>query len=157
MCAFAKTLLRLLGRVPVALVLLAAALSGHRSEAQEATAFRVIVSTANPVSSLTRDETSRLFLRKVVTWKSGDAVRPVDQTADSPARQSFSKAIHRKDIVAVKRYWSELTFTGQGAPPAERASDGEVVAFVAGSRGAIGYVGPGAPLGRRVKAIRIVE
>ncbi len=157
MCAFARTLLRLLGRVPIALVLLVAALFARPASAQGTLSFQVIVNAANPVASLTREETSRLFLRKVVTWKAGDAVRPVDQEEDSPVRRSFSKSIHHRDIPGVKKYWQELTFTGQGVPPVERANDGEVVAFVAASRGAIGYVAPSAALGRKVRAIRIVE
>ncbi len=157
MCAFARTLLRLLGRVPIALALLAAALLARPVGAQSAATFQVIVNAANPVASLTREETSRLFLRKVVTWKPGEAVQPVDQSEESPVRRSFSKAVHHKDIPAVKRYWQELVFTGQGAPPIERGSDDEVLAFVAGARGAIGYVNPSVPLGRRVRAVRIIE
>lgn len=160
MCAFARTLLRLLGRVPIALVLLAMATLSTLARpacAQGGASFQVIVNAANPIASLTRDEASRLFLRKVVTWKAGEGVEPVDQGEGSPVRRSFSKTIHRKDVPGVKRYWEELIFTGQGVPPAERASDEEVVAFVAGSRGAIGYVAPSAPLGRKVRAVRIIE
>lgn len=157
MCAFARTLLRLLGRVPIALALLAAALVARPARAQDAATFQVIVNAANPVTSLTRDETSRLFLRKVVTWKRGEAVQPVDQAEGSAVRKSFSKSIHRKDIPGVKKYWQELTFTGQGVPPVERAGDADVIAFVGGSRGAIGYVAPTAPLGRKVRAVRIIE
>lgn len=157
MCAFARTLLRLLGRVPIALALLAAALFAGSLPAQGSAPFQVIVNAANPVASLTREEASRLFLRKVVTWKPGEGVQPVDQGQDSAVRRAFSKAIHRKDMPGVRRYWEELVFTGQGVPPAERAGDEEVVAFVAASRGAIGYVGPGATLGRKVRVLRIVE
>jgi ABC-type phosphate transport system substrate-binding protein len=157
MCAFARTLLRLLGRVPIALALLVAAMFARPASAQSGASFRVIVNAANPVSSLTREETSRLFLRKVVTWQPGEAVQPVDQPEGSPVRRSFSKSIHRRDVGGVKKYWQELTFTGQGVPPVERATDADVVAFVGASRGAIGYVGPSAALGRRVRAIRIIE
>ncbi len=157
MCAFARTLLRLLGRVPIALAMIAAAVFARSADAQSAQPFEVIVNSANPVASLTREETSRLFLRKVVTWKPGESVQPVDQSETSAVRRSFSKAIHHKEIAGVKRYWQELIFTGQGVPPIERGSDEDVVTFVAGMRGAIGYVAPGAPLGRKVRAVRIVE
>ena len=157
MCAFARTLLRLLARVPIALALLAAVLGAGQLWAQSPAEFQVIVNAGNPVASLSREETSRLFLRKVVTWKPGQIVQPVDQAQDSPVRRAFSKAIHHKEIAGVRRYWDELIFTGQGAPPAERANDEEVVAFVGASRGAIGYVGPSATLGRKVRSVRIVE
>ena len=157
MCAFARTLLRLLGRLPIALAVIAAALVARGAGAQSAASFQVIVNTANPVTTLTREEASRLFLRKVVTWKPGEGVQPVDQGEGSAVRRSFSKSVHHKEVAGVKRYWQELIFTGQGVPPIERTSDEDVVAFVAGSRGAIGYVAPGAPLGKRVRAVRIVE
>jgi ABC-type phosphate transport system substrate-binding protein len=157
MCAFARTLLRLLGRVPIALSLLAAVFGAGALRAQSPAQFQVIVNAANPIASLSREETSRFFLRKVVTWKPGEVVLPVDQSEDSPVRREFSKAIHHKDVAGVRRYWQELIFTGQGVPPVERANDEEVVAFVGASRGAIGYVGPTATLGRKVRPVRIVE
>jgi len=42
-------------------------------------------------------------------------------------------------------------------PPAVKASDAEVIAFVANSQGAVGYVSKAAVLSPEVKAIAVVE
>ena len=156
MSAIARTLLRLLGRVPIALALLVVLTSGCESASAQSVSYRVIVNAANPVTQLSRDEVSRLFLKKVSSWKTGGEVQPVDQAQDSPVRRSFSKEVHRKDVEQIKGYWQQLIFTGQGAPPIEKGSDDEVVAFVTKTPTAIGYVSTTASLGSGVKTIQIL-
>ena len=156
MSAIARTLLRLLGRVPIALVLFLAAAAPHRAAAQ-GVSFRVIVNASNPIAQLSREEASRIFLRKVLSWKGGGAAEPIDQSPDSPVRQSFTKAVHHKDVEQIRGYWQQILFTGQGAPPIEKASDADVIELVAKVPGAIGYVSATATLGSEVKIIRIVE
>ena len=156
MAAVARTLLRLLGRVPIALLLLVVVAAGCRDAAAQAVSYRVIVNAQNPVAQLKRDDLSRLFLKKVVTWKTGAEVQPVDQAQDSPVRRSFTKDVHKKDVEQVKGYWQQLIFTGQGAPPIEKGSDDEVVAFVAKTPAAIGYVSSTAALGSGVKTVQIL-
>lgn len=157
MSAIARTLLRLLSRFPIAVVLLLLATSGCATAGAQSVSFRVIVNAKNPNAELSREEVSRLFLRKVLSWKTGGAAEPVDQAADSPVRRSFSKAVHRKDVEQVKGYWQQLLFTGQGAPPIEKGSDEEVIEFVAKIPGAIGYVSATATLGDGVKPIKVVD
>jgi hypothetical protein len=50
------------------------------------------------------------------------------------------------DVPSVKGFWQEIVFSGKGDPPPERASDGEVVAFVKTHPNALGYVGNSARL-----------
>jgi ABC-type phosphate transport system substrate-binding protein len=156
MSAIARTLLRLLGRVPIALALLLMAAGGCRDADAQSVSYRVIVNAANPVTQLKRDDVSRLFLKKVVSWKAGGEVQPVDQAESSPVRRSFTKDVHKKDVEQVKGYWQQLIFTGQGAPPIEKGSDDEVVAFIAKTPAAIGYVSSTTTLGSGVKAIQIL-
>src|SRR5439155_12274631 len=53
--------------------------------------YRLIVNSSNPVGALSRDEVSKLFLKKVPAWHSGEAVVPVDQSEDAEVRRVFSK------------------------------------------------------------------
>lgn len=106
--------------------------------------FVLIVNAANPLSALSRDDVSRLFLLKRTRWSFGERARPVDQAESSPVRRKFSESVHRMDVPNVKGFWQEIVFSGRGEPPPERASDGDVVAFVKANRGAIGYVTVGA-------------
>ena len=126
--------------------------TGH---AQSEVSYRIVVNSANPVSSLSRNELARLFLKKTIAWQSGGEVRPVDLAEDSDVRQAFSKEILGKDVSAVKGYWQQLIFTGRGVPPIEKQSEAAVLAFVAAERYAIGYVSTTASLGSDVRVVHV--
>jgi ABC-type phosphate transport system substrate-binding protein len=138
------------------IALAAAALSagGARLEAQSAT-YVVVVSDANPITSITRDELSRLFLKKVTVWRGVGTIVPVDQPESSPVRRTFTRDVHHREVPSVKNYWQQMIFAGRAIPPAERASDEDVISFVRGNRLAIGYVSASAPLGAGVKPVAV--
>jgi ABC-type phosphate transport system substrate-binding protein len=127
-------------RLTVAGLACAIQLFGHTGVVAAQGGFILIVNAANPVSALRDVDVSKLFLRKVTKWPSGKPVQPVDQVASSPARRTFSNAIHRMDVPRVKSYWQEIVFSGRGDPPPERASDDEIIQFVRANPNAIGYV-----------------
>lgn len=102
--------------------------------------YKIILHRSNSTSSMTKDEVSRLFLKKVSKWSDGQKVQPVDLPAGSSARSSFSKDVLRKSVNAVKVYWQQEVFSGRAIPPPEKASVREVVAFVQANPGAVGYV-----------------
>lgn len=135
-----------------ALLLLLAALQRPAAAQQ---GFVVIVNASNPVSSLSADELSRIFLKKTARWENGSRVEPVDLASSSAVRARFSQAVHGKGTAAVSAYWQKMIFSGREVPPAELGSAAEVIAFVASHRGGVGYVAEGTPLGEGVKAARI--
>jgi ABC-type phosphate transport system substrate-binding protein len=102
--------------------------------------FQVIVNVANPTSSLPKDQLSRIFLKKTQKWDNGQAIIPVDQDQASAARSAFSKAVHGRPASAVASYWQQQIFAGKDVPPAEKANDAAVIAFVKANTGAVGYV-----------------
>lgn len=118
--------------------------------------FVMIVNAGNPVSALSTQELSSVYLKKTTRWPSGEEIQPVDLKDPSATRESFSHAIHGKSTAAVKAYWQKMIFSGREVPPSEKASDAEVVAFVRANRGAVGYVAAGAPLGEGVKVVKVV-
>jgi ABC-type phosphate transport system substrate-binding protein len=113
------------------------------------------VHVSNPVSSLTRDQVSKIFLRKVMQWDNHTPVLPVDQAPDSPVRRTFTKQIHRRSIAAIQTWWQQQTFAGVAVAPPERASDDEVLAYIRQYPGAIGYVRAGVATGKDIKIIDI--
>jgi len=117
--------------------------------------YRLIVNSSNPVGALSRDEVSKLFLKKVPAWHSGEAVVPVDQSEDAEVRRVFSKRVLGKEVSAIKGYWQQAIFTGRGFPPVEKASDTEVATFVAANPSAIGYVSSAAALPNGVKVVKV--
>lgn len=106
--------------------------------------YVVVVNAANPVTSLSRTEASRLFLRSATQWPNGDHVKPVDLAKGSPIRAAFTKEVLGRSPGAIEQYWTQAVFSGRAVPPPEKRSDAEVVAYVRETPGAIGYVSAGA-------------
>lgn len=102
--------------------------------------YQVIVHSTNPTDILTRDQLGKMFLKKIVKWDTGISIVPVDQVPISPARAVFTKIVHGKPVSAIASYWQQQIFAGREVPPAEKAGDAAVIAFVKANPGAIGYI-----------------
>lgn len=135
--------------LPILALLLAAPVA-----AQDA-AYRVVVNAANPVGRLTRDQVSRIFLRKATLWDNRQPVLPVDQAADSPVRRTFTKQVHRRTIAAVQTWWQQETFAGRAVAPPERLSDLDVLEYIRKYPNAIGYVQLGVAVGADIKMVDV--
>ncbi len=105
--------------------------------------YKVIVNSANSISSISQAELANLFLKKITKFSNGTIAVPVDQIESSPVRSAFSTAVLKKSVAAVKSYWQQQLFSGAGVPPEEKKSDDDVIAFVKANPGAIGYVSSG--------------
>ncbi|BDG09484.1 type 2 periplasmic-binding domain-containing protein [Anaeromyxobacter paludicola] len=117
-------------------------------------AFQVVVHRDNPVTSLSRGTAASLFLKKATEWPGGQKVEPVDLREGAPVRDAFSEAVLRRSVASVRAYWTQSIFSGRAVPPPELEDDEAVVAFVARSPWAIGYVSAGARLAG-VKAVAV--
>lgn len=104
-------------------------------------------------SQMSRDEVSRLFLKKETVLRNGAEAIPVDQQSDSPLRESFSQDVHGKGVGAIYSYWQRQIFSGRGTPPQVKRSDAEVLAWVRANPGAIGYVSASAV----IAGVRVIE
>jgi len=106
--------------------------------------FKLVVNPANPVARLTREAASRLFLKKTAAWLDGLPVEPVEQDDGAPVHESYCLEVHDRSPTALRAAWNQLIFAGQAVPPPEVHTDEEVVAYVKGHPGGIGYVSKGA-------------
>jgi len=129
-----------LQRILTTLTLLVAGTVAWAQGPEEQAQFLVVIHSSVGESSLTKKEVSDLFLGRTLAWRDGEPVAPVDLASDSPVRSSFSEAIHGRKVSAVKSYWQRQIFSGRAVPPPERESDEQVVQYVRGTPGAIGYV-----------------
>ena len=122
--------------------------------------FKVVVSPSSPVSSLERREVARMFLRRLSRWPDGKDVVPVDQSSRSEARAAFTRQVLGAEgldkMSSVENFWQQQVFSGRGVPPPIKAGDTEVIAFVASTPGAIGYVSKTADASR-VKTIALTN
>ena len=116
---------------------------------------KIIVNAANSVSELPTSAIIDLFLKKVAKFPGGGAATPVDQAVASAPRVSFSKGVLGRPVSAVAAYWQQQIFGGGELPPAIKASDDDVVAYVKATPGGIGYVSAGASIaGVKVVAVK---
>ena len=121
--------------------------------------FKIVINEANTTSSITKKNLSNCFMKaaNTYTWISGQYVIPVDQAANSETRKVFSQEIHGRDVSAVKSFWQRQIFSGRAVPPAEKASDDEVLAFVRANPGGVGYVAADTNIGSGVKVLDVTE
>jgi ABC-type phosphate transport system substrate-binding protein len=115
-----------------------------------------VVIVANPsvkASEISAEELKLVFLGTKTALSDGSAVEPV--LAQSGAiHEAFLKSYVGKSDAALRNYYKTLVFTGKGSMPKSFASDAEIVAFVAKTKGAIGYLGA-PPTGGGVKRINV--
>ena len=119
--------------------------------------YRVIVNSANPTSTLSKEDLARVYLKKMSSWKHGQSVTVVDLGPKSAVRAEFSMAVLGRDVPTMKNYWQQSLFSGRGVPPIEQPSEQQVVAFVAANPGAIGYVSSDVALPDNVKTISVTR
>jgi len=116
--------------------------------------FVVVVNTANPVASLTRQQVSDIFMKRMTEWPAGGSIHPVDLPAVSATRDAFSRAVHGRPGSAVASYWGQQVFSGRAVPPPQRPTDRAVMQYVRSDAAAIGYVSAGSVTGE-VKTLTV--
>jgi len=124
-----------------------------------ADAFVVIVHPSVTGGSVRRADLGAVFLKKALRWSGGGGLAvPVDQSGTSPVRIAFSEGVLRQPVERVVQYWQKQMFSAARlSPPPVKASDAEVIAFVAKNAGAVGYVAAGTTLPPEVKTLALVD
>jgi ABC-type phosphate transport system substrate-binding protein len=117
--------------------------------------YKIVVNSSNPVTSMSGDEVSRIFLKKSTKFPDGRSASPVDLPVSSPIRESFSKKIHGKPASAVDAYWQQQIFSGRDIPPPQK-SEAAVLDFVRSNENGIAYVSAGADTSG-VKVINVAD
>jgi ABC-type phosphate transport system substrate-binding protein len=100
----------------------------------------VIISTKNPISKLTPDMVSQIFLGQSKTYYTGAMAEPLDHAEGAAARNEFYLKVLGKSAAQLKAHWAKLSFSGAGQPPKVLPDDRAVVKLVAENPKYIGYV-----------------
>jgi len=122
---------------------IAAALSACLSVAALAGELKVIANPSVGASSVSVDELKGVFLATKSSLSDGSHVEPVLEKGGA-THEAFLKEYIGKTDTALQTYYRSLVFTGKASMPKQLASDAEVVAYVAKTKGAIAYVSAGA-------------
>jgi ABC-type phosphate transport system substrate-binding protein len=104
----------------------------------------VIANKDLPLSSLSRDEVSRIYMGKQKFFSSGARIVAVDQRSGSMIREKFYNDLYQKSESEMKAYWSRIMFTGQGYPPIQEGNDSSVLDAVSKNPNCLGYIDRGA-------------
>lgn len=80
----------------------------------------------------------RLYTGRIVSI-SQQSARPVNLVPGHPVRKVFLEKLLGQDEREYTGYWLVRRYVGKGAPPAEVASVEEMIEFVGGTPGAVGY------------------
>ena len=116
---------------------------------------KVIANPSVKADTISSDELRRVFLLQRRTLANGSLVAPVLQKSGA-THEAFLKQYLNQDGEEIRIYYQGLVFTGKGSMPKELNSDTEVVAYVARTRGAIGYVS-GATDTEGVKVLAVAQ
>lgn len=125
-------------------------------DAASGSPYRVIVHHQVKGARISRGALTSIFLKQAPKWNDGSAILPVDQSVRSPVRRSFSGDVLLQGIPEVQIYWQRRMSQGVTPPPV-KATDEEVVAYVASTPGAIGYVSPATPLPETVRPVELAD
>jgi ABC-type phosphate transport system substrate-binding protein len=101
--------------------------------------IKVIANSSMPASSISADELKDVFLMTKTALRDGSHVEPV-LLKGGATHASFIKEYLRKTESGLETYYRSLVFSGKGSMPKALATDAEVEAYVAKTKGAIGYV-----------------
>ena len=95
----------------------------------------VVIAGANsPVSTLSKDQSSDIFLGK------NTSATPLDQPESSQLREEFYSKVTGKSASQAKSHWSKLSFTGKGTPPKEGRNSDDIKRMVADNPKLVGYI-----------------
>ncbi|MBN8731173.1 MAG: hypothetical protein J0L64_11565 [Acidobacteria bacterium] len=103
---------------------------------------KVIANNSVGATAVSREELKGVFLETKNSLSDGSAVEPVLLKSGATHEAFLKEYVGRMDA-ALQNYYRSLVFTGKGSMPKALAGDAEMVAYVAKTKGAIGYVSAG--------------
>jgi hypothetical protein len=101
--------------------------------------LKVIANPSVGASSVSADELKGVFLATKSSLSDGSHVEPV-LLKGGATHEEFLKEFIGKTDAAFETYYRSLVFTGKASMPKALPSDADMVAYVAKTKGAIGYV-----------------
>jgi TonB family protein len=117
--------------------------------------IKVIANGSVKADAISATEVKSIFLEEYGSLRDGTHVEPVLEK-DGPVHEAFLREYLGGTDDDLQNYYRALVFSGRGSMPKQLGSDAEVVAYVARTKGAIGYVSA-ETIGEDVKTLTIVR
>ena len=117
------------------LIIVITLLVGFKANAQ----VSVIVNKTVTETSIAASELANIYSLVSTKWNSGSRIVVIDYRTENKNQASFYNYIG-KDALSLKKDWMRKQLTGEAKAPEVLGSDDEVLAKVASTPGAVGYV-----------------
>ena len=104
--------------------------------------YIVVINGEVGVDSIAAGDFESVLLGNKKKWDDGTKVY-IAVLKEGDVTESFLKTHARKTPDQFKTYWKKLVFTGKGIEPKSLGSEEELVAYVAKTKGAVGYISAG--------------
>jgi len=114
-----------------------------------------VIANGSVKEAISATEVKSIFLEESNSLRDGTHVEPVLER-DGPVHEAFLREYLGGTDDDLENYYRALVFSGRGSMPKQLGSDAEVVAYVARTKGAIGYVSA-ETIGEDVKTLTIVR
>lgn len=100
----------------------------------------IVIANKNVGSAtLSKAEVQNIFLGRTVMWPDGKKMNP-GVLKGGATHENFLSNMLGKNESQFDTFWKQAIFTGKGRPPKAAAGEAEMVQFVAGTDGAVGYI-----------------
>lgn len=117
-----------------------------------------LVIIANPsvtVASLPRNTLVEIYLNTKTRWENDEKIRVV-MLKTGATHDTFVQEMLKTSAERLTTLWKKVVFTGAGTPPKIVKQETDVIAFVAETPGAIGYIDAATPH-EGVKVLALTE
>jgi ABC-type phosphate transport system substrate-binding protein len=104
----------------------------------------IIVNKTVTISSIDSETIQNIYLGRKNQWDNGSKIYPV-MLDGGQTHENFITNVVKKTSGQFSAFWKKAIFTGQGKPPQTFASEAELVAYVAQTDNAIGYIDSSTP------------
>jgi ABC-type phosphate transport system substrate-binding protein len=104
----------------------------------------IIVNKTVTISSIDSETIKNIYLGRKNQWDNGSKIYPV-MLEGGQTHENFVVNVIKKTSDQFSAFWKKAIFTGQGNPPKAFSSEAELVAYVAQTDNAIGYVDSSTP------------
>lgn len=97
----------------------------------------------NNVATLSKEDVKNILLGNKAKWPSGGVIKLAVLSAGA-VHEAVVQEYTARSADQFDKYWKKQVFTGKGIAPDTFKSDAELLAFIAKTPGAFGYVAAGA-------------
>ena len=114
-----------------------------------------IVNKSVNEKTISRAEIKNIFIGVVTRWPDKQKIRFAILTK-ADEHEIFTKKYINKSISQFRCFWRNQVFTGQGNFPKIMSTEQDIIAYVARTKGAIGYISSSVSI-ENVNVLRVID